>query len=301
MEKADHVLDQLTNQMISQGGEGHEATVRHYLVIAHLLEAWDRHEDFINVIKQLIGNSDSLLAYHESNGEEHQTSLNVAIQTILNSSRLPNIIVNECALSPLQVLLAVERNSPHIINADSESNFSLEAKIYRLIEKLTKRPEDHMIDIIRAQTALVRLHNKSDPAKRDAVFLEACKSAFFLCRLPAKKGLGFCQAAIDFVAECLELWHQSQAMQILEAIEEIAAEENDPEDPSLISLMIRIGKMLQDKTTWKQAAPRFQQAYSASISAFGYNSSVTRRLESGLEERCYSSKIELGDGKAVYL
>lgn len=301
MEKADHVLDQLTNQMISRWGQGHEATVRHYLVIAHLLEAWDRHDDFINVIKQLIEISDSLLAHRESNGEEHQTLLNVDIQTILNSTRLSNIVVDKCVLSPLQVLLALERNSPHIMDVDSGSSFSLEDMIDRLIEKFSKSPKDHMIDIICAQTALVRLHNKSDPAKKDAVFREACKSAFLLCKLPGKKGLGLCQAAIDFVAECLELWDQHPTMELLEAIEEIAAEENGPEDPSLISLVIRIGKMLQDKTTWREAAPRFEQAYSASISAFGYDSPVTRRLESSLEERCYSSKIELGVGKAVYL
>lgn len=301
MEKADHVLDQLTSQMISRWGQGHEATVRHYLVMAHLLEAWDRHEDFINVVKQLIENSDSLLSYCEINGEEHQTFLNVDAQTILNSTRLPNIIADGCALSPLQVLLAAEKNNSHITDVDSGSSNSLEDMINRLIKKLMKSPKDNMIDIIRAQTALVRLHSKSDPAKKDAIFEKACKSAFSLCRLRYKKELAFCQASIDFVAECLESWYQHQAMEILEAIEEIAAEENEPEDPGLISLIIRIGKMLQDKTTWKQAAPRFEQAYAASISAFGYDSTVTKRLELALEERRYSSNIEPGVVKTVYL
>lgn len=301
MEKADHVLDQLTNQMVSRWGWEHETTVRHYLVVARLLEAWDRHEDFINIIKELIKNSDSLLACRESDGIGHQSLLNVGAQTILNSTRLSNIIVNKHALSPPQVLLAVEKNNSHIMDVNSGINLSLEDMFDRLLDKLAKSPKDHMIDIIRVQTVLFRLHNKSDQSKKDAICMKACESAFLLCGLPGKKGLAFCQAAIDFVAECFELWYQYEAMKILEVVEEIAAEENEPEDPGLISLMIRIGKMLQVKTTWKQAAPRFEQAYAASISAFGYDSPVTRRLELGLEERHYSNKIDTDFVKAFDL
>ncbi|KAH8700438.1 hypothetical protein BGW36DRAFT_374138 [Talaromyces proteolyticus] len=301
MARADHILDQLTSQFISRWGQGHEATVKHYLVVAHLLEAWDRHDDFINVIKQLTDGSNAPLVNRGSNGEEHQTFIDVDIPTVLNSTRLPNMAEDGVVLSPLQLLLALEKGHSRILDVDSRRT-SLEERFKRLLETLMKNPERYMVDIIRIQTALVKIHGTLDPAQKDIAFRDAWESAFFLCKLPGKKGLVFCNAAVDFVAEYLEMWYQHQAMVILEAIEQVAADETEPEDPGLISLMIRIGKILQAKATWKEAAPRFEQAYAASITAFGHDSTVTKRLESSLEERHYSSEIEPGRiVRAVYL
>ncbi|KAF2468238.1 uncharacterized protein BDR25DRAFT_344515 [Lindgomyces ingoldianus] len=291
MTRADSVLDELTDQFVHRWGQGHEKTLNHYGTVGLLLQAWDRHEDSLNLMRRLTDDLKSTSLYSNTKGKEAQSAINVDLPSLYTSTMLSGTSGDERNPASSQLVLQLEIENAAVTNLESIDR--PEQRLLNLLNQLMKNPERNLIDIVRIRRLLVNLYSKSLMSdEAGEAFAQAKISITSLCSLDCSKTNDFFRAAVDLAEYGLEEGFTADAYEILEVVESEVVAENGPDHPNTISLLMKIGKMVQEMASWEEAEPRFQQAYAACITAFGYKSIVTQKLEKSLEKGSYLGDLE---------
>lgn len=288
MAKADTVLDDLTKQIVSRWGHRHDRTMRHYAMIIRLFETWDRHEDVLHLMKRLTDDFKSCLPTFDDTSQDAQTALHVDAESLFTSSRLAANTAesSDAGLSFDERFLRMEVENGAVI--DLEGGDRPEQRALRLLDRLLQSPEDNLVDIVRTRKLLVSIYIKAvmDSEAREA-FAQAKDSVSLLCRLHCSKPKNFFTSATDLAEYGMENDYKDDSHVIFETLEAEAVTSFGADHAYTISLLIRIGKVVEKMDAWEKARPHFQQAYAACITAFGFESLVTLRLERALEEAQY--------------
>jgi hypothetical protein len=252
-------------------------------MIIELFDAWDRHQDALHLMKRLA--DDCSLSSLLSNGssQDAQAAIHIDKRSLLTSSQLAanRADTAENGLTPAERILQME------------GGIRLEQMALRLLDLLLETPEDNLVDIVRTRHALVSIYAKSVMSdKARETFAEAKDSVILLCRLHCHKSKEFFTAATDLAEYGMENAYTNDSLATFEELESEAVATFGADHPYTISLLIRIGKIIQKLDSWDNAQRYFEQAYAACITAFDFGSFITLRLERALERAHYPDGLD---------
>src|SRR5579871_140514 len=185
MTKADEVLDELSAQFIQRWGSNHEKTVKHYSVVARLLTLWDRHDDAVNILKQMTdGFSTSIL----SSGAKGQPNRGQTPHSAASPSQVYldnplglaqssiHFVANTNEETSPSSTLAVLREQITLSRAIVVDNDeSMDRLILDLLHRMEANPERNGTDILRARLLLVDFYEKADLPEASMSALQAAK------------------------------------------------------------------------------------------------------------------------------
>lgn len=307
MKNADDVLDDLTTQFTQRWGNGHELTIKHYAAVGRLLSVWGRHQDSVNILKRMTDDfSTSIVPSRAEGPSQVQTPRSSNAETYvhmanpLTVSSIPFVNATNHETNPSQTL-AVLREQIELDRAvEFDGDETPDRLIIDLIDRMEKAPEKNLTDIVRARCLLARFYDKADLQDAGKSALDAAKeSVVSLCKLDCKIPKAFFDVSIDLAKTLLQCKQIDEAEQLLERIEARFVEGFGEDHADTVSLLIRIGKMYQGLKRWADAEPRFEQAYAACLTNFGYSALVTRTLERCLERKHYSYAVEPEDDDGI--
>jgi hypothetical protein len=296
MAKADTVLDDLTKQIVRRWGPRHECTMRHYTMIVQLFEMWDRHEDVLHLIQRLTDDFRSAFPFSDTSPQKAQAAIHIDAQTLFASNRLAVNTADSCeeARSFEERFLRMDVENQAVI--ELEGGDRPEERALRLLDRLMQSPEDNLVNIVRAKQLLVSIYIKAvmSTEAREA-FVQAKETVIQLCRLNCSKPREFFTSATDLAEYGMNNDFKDASHVIFEALEVEADDSFGADHAFTISLLIRIGKVIEKMDNWETAGPHFQQAYAACITRFGSESLITLRLERALEEEKYPDDLNHHD------
>jgi tetratricopeptide (TPR) repeat protein len=290
MTRADAILDELTDQFVSQRGQSHASTMSHYTTLAQLLQTWDRYEDVLNLVKRLTDDFKVVGPFPNDGTHNLQAALSFDMPSLLASSKLSTDKVAGDIPLTLQAL-RVEVGNAAVI--DLEGSDRPEQRVLNLLDQLMINPERNLVDIIRTRHLLIEIYCKSAMSDEAAkAFAQAKDCTTLLCRLECHKPKEFFTAAAELAKYGLEHHYTDEAHQTFDIIISEAVTTYGPDHSYTISLLIRIGKVVQNLDSWEKAEAHFEQAYAACITALSHEAFVTRRLEKALEKGYYLDDLD---------
>jgi hypothetical protein len=294
MEKADKVLDRLSEECIQWWGAVHEQTLKHYAKIGKLLAQWDRHRDAVDIFKRITDNFPVLAISTQEVPGQRPTSQPRTLHSYVDVDNQPlqdsiNIVLGEhveespsLALTMLQEQLSLN----HSLDVDEQK--SLDRVILDILENMEENPTENATGILHAHCLLVTFYNKAEMPDDSVAALDKAKDrALSICKLNFNLTTTFFHTAIDLAKTLFEEKQQTAADDLLDRLQERFTDDYGYEHTDTILLLIRIGKMFQRLKRWDLARPRFQAAFAGAIDRFGLDSQLAKRLEACLEDNHY--------------
>ena len=297
MDEADKVLDWMSEKHAKRWGIRHKNIREHMVQVADLLESWSRIDDAVALTKRMADSYEMSSIFHSANHDKAHLSQFPSQRMEANSMRteyrLPPIGKRAFALNSddgdavqmdYQVRLAMMR-----AKAEDDEAAPL---LLRLLERCERHPAKLAVQILEARTGLIELYNTLElQDKFQASLLHIPRSVKIVFESKAERTELLLLRAIEMIQWLIEGGNYEQANPLLQQVETEAVERFGEESSVTISVLIRIGIILQELDRWEDARPRFEQALASSMSA---NTPLESPLIKSLEDALYNKKYPKG-------
>ena len=278
-------------------GCNHEKTVTHLLYVSELLDNWSRNNDAL------------VFLYRVFEAWDEQDSINGNGYAPL-SARFPQVThtqgTSTKTVSRRPRDTFTETNDPARVNHQlslAKSRFfsgdeSAESLLIRLINQCEMHDETLSSQILQAICSLVELYRRMNNQERLTDALDHLREAVykFLDSTIEKTG--------DLLKACMKAAQSHLENECFETAEEIfqviggeAENTHGTDNKAIINMFIDIGKIYQNSNMWSIAQDWFERALAASMTAYGLEGAITKRLETALENERYS--VELPGSKKL--
>jgi tetratricopeptide (TPR) repeat protein len=295
MDDADKVIDWMGDKHMERWPLGHKQIRVHLIRVADKLYSWSRADDAVSILSRAANLYEkSLQPQFMENSLFQNLREHAPLQSMRDERRKP---VRFGGGEPPQ-----QEDEDNSIRADYEVILAMaraqaeeegaEALLLSLLEQCEKQPEKLSVQILEAKGALVDLYKLLEkPEKVDEALCQIDKVFWAVFNSNAKKTKLLLEAAIDVVSLLVKAERYSEAEPLFGRIELDVVKVFGEDDEVTISTLIQIGKLYQTHKRWDDARPRFEQALAASMTAYGLNSTMTKRLEDTLEKKSYIMSI----------
>jgi tetratricopeptide (TPR) repeat protein len=295
MDDADKVIEWMGHEHTERWHIGHKRIRAHLIRIADMLHSWSRVDDAVSILSRAANvyeksfqpqAMDSSMfqslqehAQSQSARDEYRKSGHFSREELPRQEDEDKSIQMD-----YDIILAVAR-------ARAEED-EAEALLLSLLEQCEKQPEKLSVQILEARGALVDLYKLLEkPDKVDEALSLIEKSFWAVFKSDVKKTKLLLYTAIEVVSLLVEAERHSEAEPMLGRIETDVVKAFGEDDGFTITTLIQIGNMYQTHKRWADARPRFEQAMAASMTAYGLESTMTKRLEDTLEKKSYVMPI----------
>jgi tetratricopeptide (TPR) repeat protein len=293
MTEADTVLNWMGEKHFEEGGMSHKKTTAHLLHVSDMYHSWSRSEDAISLLSRAMARCEKSLksTLESDNGEDSDAS--TVVEPTRNASsrnlrpRRSSTIIEPDDDNPddpqyveYQLGLAIAQVKAH----DETANLLLQ----NLIDKCEEHPKELAVQILNVRATLVEHYQGlGESEKTEKALQEAASSFWKVLKLDFKKTPSILEAAGRLAELHVKAGHLDTGEKMFLKVESEAVESFGEDDDSTIDVLTAIGVFYQEQERWDDAGPRFEQALSASMTAYGLESEVTARLETALEKRSY--------------
>jgi len=295
MDDADNVIEWMGDKHVERWPVGHKKMRMHLIRVADMLHSWSRVDDAVSVISQaanmleksfkLPPEDPEIIQYLQENSHPHSMR-DERPKPIHFAAADPPRQEDEDTFTQMDyaLILAMARARAE----DDEA----EACLLSLLDQFEKQPEKLSVQILEARGALAELFKLLDrPDSFDDALNQIGKSFWEVFKSEVKKTRLLFETAIDVVGLLVKARRYDDTEPILAKIELDVVQTFGDDDEATICILIEIGKMFQAEKRWDYARPRFEQALAASMSAYGVESTMTKRLEDVLEKKTYVMPI----------
>jgi tetratricopeptide (TPR) repeat protein len=166
--------------------------------------------------------------------------------------------------------------------------------LLRLLERCERHPTKLAVQILESRTSLLELYKALElEDKFQRALLDIEKSFNVVFDSDTERTELVLQRAIEMINWMIKSDLYQKAHPLLLRIQSEAAKIFGESSAELISVLIRIGTMLQDQDRWENARPRFEQALAAAISGnASFESPLVKNLEDALYEKKFTTGVE---------
>jgi len=271
----------------------HKKTTAHLLHVSDMYHSWSRSEDAISLLSRAMARCEKSLksTLESDNGEDSDAS--TVVEPTRNASsrnlrpRRSSTIIEPDDDNPddpqyveYQLGLAIAQVKAH----DETANLLLQ----NLIDKCEEHPKELVVQILDVRATLVEHYQRlGESEKTEKALQEAASSFWKVLKLDFKKTPSILEAAGRLAELHVKAGHLDTGEKMFLKVESEAVESFGEDDDSTIDVLTAIGVFYQEQERWDDAEPRFEQALSASMTAYGLESEVTVRLETALEKKSY--------------
>ena len=286
MKEADKVLDWFGGNYIRRWGLNHEKTISHLLRVIELLQAWERHDDAMLLLRRVLDSWDDL----DSDVGPNIVSVGTAVVQDTELEGIDPDITNHI-FQESSDKLEVDSQLRVVSLWLSTSAEGLEPVLVRLIQQCEKYPETLGVQSLQARCSLARLYLKL--GNRDAAIKELAMAAKLLIKKLAPSQDLQCsilkaarQVAFAYV-ECKEIKTSNDLLERVAERLEAKLEDKREHTQLLVGFLTDIAREYQRALAWQNAAPWFERALAISLISLGSDNERTQRLEAALQNQQY--------------
>ena len=305
MDDADRVLNWIVEKHVGRWGVDHENTMKQFLHVSRLYNGWSRNDEALSILYRVLDSWDR----QAWNSVNDKAPIHLGVpQKMEPPGAVPRRNVE--LLGSNQTLRAwADTDDPlrvdyqlGLVNTRLASgDVTTENALLLLIDQCESHRQKLSLQILRARCTLVNLYRIQGYDRKRSLALQKAREAVDKTLQPnIKKTEGLLKAC----TEVGKLYLQEQGDEAAEDIfQSIAAEAEDafPTNRlSTITIVIYIGNIYQNETSWSKAEPWFERALAASMAANGLDSPLTKALDAALEDRHYCSTCLTGEGHMTF-
>lgn len=293
MTEADAVLNWMGEKHFEDWGMNHKKTVAHLLRVSGMYHSWSRSEDAISLLSRAMARFEKGIKStpEDETGEDSDTSTVVEPSHGLSTRKPPPRCSSTTSQMnddnpddpqyvDYQIGLAMAQVKAH----DETANHLLQ----NLIEKCEEHPQELAVQILDARATLVEHYQGLGESNKTEESLQEAASSFWkVLKSDFKKTPSILEAARQLAELHVKAGQLDTGENMFLKIESEAVESFGEDDDSTIDVLTTIGVFYQEQGRWDDAEPRFEQALSASMTAYGLESEATVRLETALENKGY--------------
>lgn len=294
MDDADSVIEWIGDKHLERWPPGHKKMRMHLIRVADMLHGWSRVDDAVSIISRAANMFEKSFQSHFTDLTMFSGQHNSRLHSIRDEHRKsvhfaggdPPTQEDEDTSTRIDyaVLLAMVRARAE----DDEA----EACLLSLLDQCEKQPGRLSVQILEARGALVDLYKLLDkPDSVDKALSQIGNSFWAVFNSEAKKTPLLFETAIEVVSLLVKANRYSEAEPLFAKVELDVVQAFGDDNEFTISILIQIGKLFQAEKRWQDARPRFEQALAASMTAYGLESTMTKRLEDVLEKKTYIMPI----------
>jgi tetratricopeptide (TPR) repeat protein len=289
MKEADGVLNRIGEQHLDRWGINHKKTRTHIHRVADLFHSWNRQSDAIAFLCRAFSYYDRLFGTSDRGG------------TSSGSIESNPSIVRTMPIQHLRIQSADPTDSNHesegtngkeLEQPSTELAIKVEEadgpSLLSLIDQCEKYPEHLGEETLQAYRTVINCCRTQQNGHMLPVALERSAAAFWkIFDTYERKAKMVLDAAVELAKAHLVSGNDEIAEDMFHEIQEEAVKSLGSDDHTTIAILIDIGKLYQDQQRWPDALPWFEHALSASLTANGLESNLTKKLDAARENECY--------------
>jgi hypothetical protein len=299
MDEADKVLDWMSEKHTERWGMRHKRIREHMVQVSDLLESWSRIDDAVALTSRM------------ADSYELSEVLPVAAPRNSLAPRYPHqyqdvdLVRDRYQIQPIgKRAFALQGDDGDRVHMDYQVRLAItrakaeddQAKtlLLRLLERCERHPTKLAVQILESRTSLLELYKALElEDKFQRALLDIEKSFNVVFDSDTERTELVLQRAIEMINWMIKSDLYQKAHPLLLRIQSEAAKIFGESSAELISVLIRIGTMLQDQDRWENARPRFEQALAAAISGnASFESPLVKNLEDALYEKKFTTGVE---------
>jgi len=293
MTEADTVLNWMGEKHFEKWGIPHKKTTAHLLHVSDMYHSWSRSEDAISLLSRAMARFEKALesTLENDNGQDFDAS--TMVEPTRNTSsrnlqpRRSSTIIELNDDSPDNPRY-VEYQLGLAISQVKARNETADLLLQNLIDKCEEHPKELAVQILDVRSTLVEHYQRLGESDRTEKALQEAASSFWkVLKLDFKKTESILEAAGKLAELHIKAGHLDTGEEMFLKVESEAVESFGEDDDGTIDILTAIGVFYQEQERWEDAEPRFEQALSASMTAYGLESEITVRLETALENKGY--------------
>ncbi|RDL38440.1 Uncharacterized protein BP5553_02780 [Venustampulla echinocandica] len=262
MTEADTVLNWMGEKHFENWGMSHKKTAVHLLHVSDMYHSWSRSEDAISLLSRAMARYEKALKSNTENDNNEDSDASIVVELTRNTSSRN--------LRPRRSSTIIELNDD---NPGDPWSVEYQLGLAMAQVKCEEHPKELAVQILDMRATLVEHYQRLGESEKTEKALQEAASSFWKVLKPDfKKTSSILEAAGKFA----ELHIEPEAV-------ESFGEDGD----STVDILTAIGVFYQEQGRLDDAEPRFEQALSASMTAYGLDSEVTVRLETALKKKGY--------------
>lgn len=307
METADNVLDSLSEECIRSWGAVHENTLNHYATVGKFLVQWDRHSDAVGIFQRMAETLPVLASPANKGPKPGLTSQPGAFHSYIDVDNQPMqdsihaTVEEHVEKNPSHTLAALQQRLKLSRDPTTGGEGFSEEALSQLLSTMEQNPAKNAANIIHAHCLLITYFKANMPDRSGEALATANDRAISLCKQNVCLSTTFYHTCIQLANTFFEAEQQSAAQQLLHRLQAKFTNDYGPDHPDTISLLIRIGKIMQRQTgRWELARQWLEAAYAGALERFGVQSALAKRLEACLENGKYSFEPDEDEESAVF-
>jgi tetratricopeptide (TPR) repeat protein len=291
MTEADTVLNWMGEKHFERWGMSHKKTSSHLLRVSDMYHSWSRTGDAISLLSRAMDRLERELKSTRRDDEDPDAS------TVFESGRnIPNRTLqprtsgtiiepnNDDPDDPRYVEYQLGLAMAQVKAHNEAANLLLES----LLDKCEEHPKELAVQILDVRATLVEHYQRLGQSEKIEKALKQAASSFWkVLKSDFKKTPSILEAAGKLAELHVKAGDLDAGETMFLEVELEAVESFGADDDSTIDVLTVIGVFYQEQDRWDDAEPRFEQALSASMTAYGLESEVTVRLETALEKKRY--------------
>lgn len=292
MEDADKVLDWMGEKHLERWLIGHKNVRTHLIKVADMLQSWSREDDAISIISRAADSYEQSVKSPYTDLEPTRSLQNNHAHLMRDELRLPRIGRGQFSMNDdeddevrmdYRVRLAIAR-----ANAEDDGAESI---LLKLCEQCERHPAKLAIQILEARGALIKLYKNLEWSEKFDSALNQIQGSFWkVFKSDVTKTELLLDTAIELITWLVK-GGRDEAAALLKQVQVDAVDTFGEDDQVTISVLIRIGIVLQEQDRWVDARPRFEQALAASMTRYGMDCMMTTRLEEALYQKSYVASL----------